>query len=141
MSYLDVGAAYEKKYLQAIKDDPEEGCIFPCFQESSTNEILQERIGKRVDESLDNPDNFAGFITSLSIFGQYLADTYNVLPEDIEFMCQVTTTGIMETAAILAERVSEYYESGRAMIDGLIRPPKKNNVITPDFGNGNKGDG
>lgn len=133
MSYVDVGRDYEKRLLKEIEDDPEEGCIFPCFAESCTDEILQMRVSNRLEEALNDPDLNLPVI--ISIFGQYLYDTYKVGPEDIEFMCQVVVQGMFREIGSAAAAAAKLVESGDVLAS-MVKGRKRRNII--DFPTPNK---
>ncbi|MCM1231743.1 MAG: hypothetical protein NC489_16620 [Ruminococcus flavefaciens] len=137
MSYLDVGKEYEDRLIAGIKADPEEGCIFPCFAESCTDEILQARVNKRIEEAYANKDINPHML--ISIFAQYLYDQYHVLPEDLEFICQGMFTGIVALIENSAAQAAEYLSSGACFIDSNVkqRGDDKPTVIPVDFGSHN----
>lgn len=151
MSYLDKGKEYEEKYLQGIKDDPEEGCIFPCFSESCYDELLQERVSRRVDEAFeiserilsgddDEEGGDLGVIGLVSVFGQYLADTYGVEPADVEYMCHLVFDGLTNAVVDAAGHAIDMI-TGEAEAPYRVEPKKPglSKVIKMDFGNRNKG--
>lgn len=131
MSYIDVGKEYEEKLLAAIKEDPEEGCIFPCFAESCTNDILQMRVNKRLEEVFDNPE--LNLPTVISIFGQYLFDTYQMNPEDIEFMCQVVIQGMFHEIEEAAATAAKLVDSGDVFTAMVNRMGRRNRGKVIDF--------
>ena len=135
MSYVDVGKEYETRYLKQIRDDPENGCIFPCFSESCYNDILQERVNKRVEEAYSTED--INIVTLMSIFGQYLYDQYHVSPEDIEFMCTAAFIGHNNAVEAAAAALTKYlFQTGdflKGESAGKQKGVSQNKTINIDF--------
>lgn len=74
------------------------------------------RVNKRLEEVFDNPE--LNLPTVISIFGQYLFDTYQMNPEDIEFMCRVVVQGMfheIEEAAATAAKLVDRRNRGKVI--------------------------
>lgn len=126
MSYLDKGREIEDRLIARMEEDPEEGCIFPCFAESCTNELLQNRVDDRIAEAYANPKMFPHLL--LSIFAEYLYEEYDVVPEDCEFICQAMIVGIANIVEDALYNALTRITSGKAFIDSQVKP-KRNNII------------
>lgn len=124
MPYTDCGKDYEEKYHKYLRgDDPE--YVLPCFSESCTDELLQARVEARISDALENTGMHFG--ERISIFGQYLADMYHVVPEDIEYMCQLVISEVFRLTGPLAQEIAVCLTDPYQAIKGKINP--KRNII------------
>lgn len=127
MPYTDCGKDYEEKYHKCLAGDDSE-YVLPCFNESCTDELLQARVEARISDALENTD--IHFVERISIFGQYLADVYYVIPEDIEYMCQLVITEMFNLTEYIAQETWAYSTDPYRAIREKIKP-KRNLIAFP----------
>jgi len=91
MNYAEWRKDNEKKYTEMVDDGGLEE--FPAFDPTTHTDELCERVGKIVDELIDDdqmtPIHFA------CVFTEYLFEKYHIDPEDAEIMGLYFSKGIL----------------------------------------------
>ncbi len=103
MSYIGWRKDNEEKYRQLADDGSLE--LFPAFKESSHNDLSSTVVGPIVDGLIDNkemsPIHFA------CVFAEYLYETYNVAPVDLELFTQYIIGSYLAHGTEMAKRAAE----------------------------------
>lgn len=98
MSYLSWRKEHEEKYIKMFENDMIDQ--IPAFRTTSRNPITDKIIEPVVEQLVYEHDMDP--ITFSTVFAQYLYETYNILPIDVELFTQFIITSTMKSLTEVA---------------------------------------
>lgn len=114
MSYITWRKENEEKYCEIANDGALE--TMPAFRISSTCDLSDDVVGPITDQMANNPK--MNMIHFAAIFAEYLYETYNISPVDVEIFTQYIIKAYLkqvvdnatESGKLLAKMIQEMQE-------------------------------